>query len=94
MDDNNIMAQDLEARVPVKGLADCQMDKGETPLRMRRQDATGEQRKTLGEVWKVAQWKRERRGKKEIRIKFSPSNDNTPTTVASKEVINEDRASP
>ncbi len=51
------MAEDLELRVPVKGLADCQMEKGETPLRMRqrREVARGKQRKTLEEVWREAQ---------------------------------------
>ena len=50
------MAEDLEERVPVKGMMDCQMKKEEVPLRVRlkRQDdeeKSNNDRKTLMELW-------------------------------------------
>lgn len=80
MDDKNIMAEDLEARVPVKGLLDCHMDKGERPLRMRLRK--GERRKTLGELWREAQSKKESGVGKEVQDGFSPSNDDAPSAIA------------
>lgn len=67
------MAEDLEARVPMKGLMDCQIDKGEVPLRVRqkREHARGKQRKTLGEVWREAQLKQERGGEEEVGAKLN-----------------------
>lgn len=67
------MGEDLEARVPAKGLMDCQMDKGETPLRMRLRRE--ERRKTLGELWREAQSKRDGSGEEGVRDESSPSKD-------------------
>lgn len=73
LDNKTIMAEDLEARVPMKGLMDCQIDKGEVPLRVRqkREHARGKQRKTLGEVWREAQLKQERGGEEEVGAKLN-----------------------
>ena len=57
------MADDLKMRVPVLGMADCQLHKGEAPLRkrikMRENIANG--RKTLKELWEEGQRDRENR---------------------------------
>ncbi|KAL6713965.1 hypothetical protein ACLMJK_008459 [Lecanora helva] len=52
----NTMAEDLEARVPVKGMVDCQLGKGELPYKLRRKKIeSGENgesaRKPLRELW-------------------------------------------
>ncbi len=87
------MAEDLEARVPVKGLMDCQIDKGEVPLRVRqkRENARGKQRKTLGEVWREAKLKKERGGEEEVGAEFSQGNDGA---IALEDIFVQDRTSP
>lgn len=56
------MAEDLKGRVPVLGMADCQLHKGETPLRMRnkRRENLANGRKTLQELWEEGQREREK----------------------------------
>ena len=56
------MAEDLEARVPVKGMMDCQIKKEEIPLRARlkrKEEEEGkEKRKTLMELWQEGEMQR------------------------------------
>lgn len=63
-----MMGQDLEGRVPVEGMADCRLDKGEVPLRLRnrraeenKRDRKGPWREGLGEMWERGREERERR---------------------------------
>ena len=51
---NTIMGQDLEGRIPVEGMADCQLGRGVTPLRMRMKRREGDARRvmSLGEMWR------------------------------------------
>ena len=63
LDKLNPMAEDLEPRVPVKGMIDCQLTKGEAPLRLRLKRKENQEkeritRKSLKELWE--QGKRER----------------------------------
>ncbi len=65
------MADDLQGRVPVDGFRDCQLGRGETPLRVRlrrreREDGGNEaleggarRRKRLGELWEEGRIMRE-----------------------------------
>ncbi|MCJ1454132.1 hypothetical protein MMC28_004482 [Mycoblastus sanguinarius] len=54
LDMNTIMGQDLEGRIPVEGMADCQLGRGVTPLRMRMKRREGDARRvmSLGEMWR------------------------------------------
>ena len=58
-DTNNITSSDLVNRVPVLGMADCQVDKGEVPMRLRSKrtmkqqlDKKGPWRESLSSLWK------------------------------------------
>lgn len=60
------MGDDLQARVPVAGLADCQFGKPEVPLRIRMKRLQEENRRgwmSLGSLWKEGE--REREGERE-----------------------------
>lgn len=62
------MAEDLQARVPVVGMADCQLGKPEVQLRVRikrRQEEDTEVWKSLGSLWKDGERARERKREKE-----------------------------
>ena len=67
----NTMVEDLERRVPLRGMADTQLSKGETPLRMRVRRQEEERakggRQSLRELWEEG---RRERGQ-------SNSNDST-----------------
>ena len=55
LDLKNTMADDLRARVPVPGMADCQLMKGDAPLRLRnkkKQDEEAQPWKSLGQLWR------------------------------------------
>ncbi|KAL9103244.1 MAG: hypothetical protein Q9163_001695 [Psora crenata] len=58
-DSTNLMFSDLEKRVPVVGMADCQVEKAEVPLRLRkrrmereRKEKRGVWRESLGDMWR------------------------------------------
>jgi hypothetical protein len=71
LDEKTLMADDLQGRVPVDGFRDCQLGRGETPLRVRlrrreREDGGNEaleggprRRKRLGELWEEGRIMRE-----------------------------------
>ena len=64
LDKLNAMAEDLEPRVPVKGMIDCQLTKGEAPLRLRlkrreNQEKDGIAKKSLRELWEQGRRERE-----------------------------------
>lgn len=66
------MAEDLEARVPVRAMMDCQWGKGEMPLRVRlrrREEELWERerggRRGLMGVWEEGERERERRDEQE-----------------------------
>ena len=62
------MGEDLQARVPVVGMADCQLGKAEVPLRVRirrRQEEDTEVWKSLGSLWKDGERVRERERERE-----------------------------
>lgn len=58
------MAEDLERRVPVVGMVDCSIKKGEAPLRIRikRQEKERLERRTLRELWEEGKREREAKG--------------------------------
>ena len=58
-DQNSIMYEDLASRVPIPAMADCQLEKGEVPLRVRIKRLEAEQtemrgafRESLWQTWK------------------------------------------
>ncbi len=52
LDKTHMMVQDLAARVPVRGMEDCQLDKGEVPLRVRvKRGGEAKGRETLRDLW-------------------------------------------
>lgn len=54
LDTDTIMGEDLERRVPVAGLADCQWKKGEAPLRIRKiwEDEANRESVVLMDLWR------------------------------------------
>ena len=57
------MGEDLEGRVPVAGMADCQLGKAEVPLRVRlkrRQEDGNRTWTSLGSLWREGERARER----------------------------------
>lgn len=59
------MGDDLQGRVPVDGMADCQLGKPEVPLRVRLKRRQEEENKrdwnmSLGSLWKEGERDRER----------------------------------
>ncbi|KAI4090511.1 MAG: hypothetical protein L6R37_007869 [Teloschistes peruensis] len=54
-DMKTIMAADLRGRVPLEGLADCRLSKGDVPLRQRllRKERAARPRQTLREIWEA-----------------------------------------
>lgn len=54
-DMKTIMAADLRGRVPLEGLADCRLSKGDVPLRQRllRKERGARPRQTLREIWEA-----------------------------------------
>ena len=62
------MGDDLRERVPVAGMADCQLGKLEVPLRVRmkrRQEEAKTEWLSLGGLWEEGERQRESQGKKE-----------------------------
>lgn len=63
LDLGSAMGDDLEGRVPVAGLADCQLDKPQVPLRVRlrrRQEADKRGWMSLGRLWEEGERERAR----------------------------------
>ena len=57
-----MMGFDLQGRVPVAGMADCQLGKPESPLRYRMKQRQEEEKrgwKTLGSLWEEGERARE-----------------------------------
>ena len=61
LDRTNVMFEDLKPRVPVIGMADCQVGKAELPLRLRKIRMEREKRErrgfwteSLGDIWRRA----------------------------------------
>lgn len=55
------MGDDLQGRVPVAGLADCQLDKPQVPLRIRlkrQQEAEEKAWTSLGSLWEEGERER------------------------------------
>ena len=63
------MAEDLEARVPVKGMMDCQISKGEAPLRVRMKKNKDEDKEDKGNRTLRSLWEEGRREREEIASK-------------------------
>ncbi len=62
------MGDDLRDRVPVAGMADCQLGKGEVPLRVRikrRQEEDKNGWMSLRSLWEEGERERERESEKE-----------------------------
>lgn len=62
-DMRSIMAEDLESRVPLKGLADCKLGKEEVPLRIRqRRKEKDAERGWVGlkELWEIGRREKQR----------------------------------
>ena len=56
------MGEDLEGRVPVAGMADCQLDKPEVPLRVRMKTWRQQDDKwSLRSLWEEGERERERK---------------------------------
>ena len=71
LDLSGMMGEDLEGRVPVAGMADCQLGKPEVPLRVRlkRRQEDGKRRWThLGSLWREGERAREREQGKKVCI--------------------------
>ena len=67
-DMRSIMAEDLESRVPLKGMADCKLGKEEVPLRIRqRRKERDAERAWVGlkGLWEMGQREKERLGSPE-----------------------------
>ena len=60
-DNGSIMAEDLEGRVPLQGLIDCQIRRMEAPARVvaKWKDKAAQKKTTLKELWENG--KKERR---------------------------------
>lgn len=64
-DTRTIMAEDLESRVPLKGLADCKLGKEEVPLRIRqKRTEKNAEREWVGlkGLWEMGQREKQRLG--------------------------------
>lgn len=62
LDLNSLMGEDLEGRVPVAGMADCQLDKPEVPLRVRMKTWRQQDDKwSLRSLWEEGERERERK---------------------------------
>lgn len=62
------MGEDLKARVPVVGMADCRLGKPDVPLRVRirrQEEEDTEVWKSLGSLWKDGERARERERERE-----------------------------
>ena len=65
------MGEDLEGRVPVAGMADCQLGKAEVPLRVRlkrRQEDGNRPWTSLGSLWREGERAREREQAEKVGI--------------------------
>lgn len=53
MDTSTIMADDLQDRVPLEGMSDCQLKKPEVALWVKdmKKDRLGKKRPTLRQMW-------------------------------------------
>ena len=63
LDLSGMMGEDLEGRVPVAGMADCQLGKAEVPLRMRlkrRQEDGNRPWISLGSLWREGERARQK----------------------------------
>ncbi len=68
IDLNSTMGLDLEGRVPVAGMADCQLGKSEVPLRYRMKQRQEEDKRgsmSLGSLWEEGEREREEAKEKE-----------------------------
>lgn len=68
LDLNSTMGLDLEGRVPVAGMADCQLGKSEVPLRYRMKQRQEEDERdliSLGSLWEEGEREREEAKEKE-----------------------------
>lgn len=60
MDTSTIMAEDLQDRVPLEGMADCQLNKPGVALWVKdmKKDRLGKKRTTLRQMWEEGRRKR------------------------------------
>lgn len=60
MDTSTIMAEDLQGRVPLEGMADCQLQKPEVALWVKdmKKYKLGKKRSTLRQMWEAGRRER------------------------------------